>query len=454
MNENKDLFEKTPVPRALATLAIPTIISQLITMIYNLADTFFIGMTDDPYKVAASSLVAILFFIMNSFANLFGVGGGSQLSRLLGVGRDEEAKRVCAFSFYGTLAIAILYSIASWILATPLLTALGASVNTMDYCQSYMFWVVVVGGVPATLGMAMSHLLRSAGYAKQASLGLGLGGVLNILLDPLFMFVILPPGNEVTGAAIATMLSNVVALVYFAVCFCRLRKRSVLSASLRSAKPDSESIRATFAVGLPSALSSLLACLSNGIKNSLAAGFGDIPLAAVGIVVKIDMLPLNVGMGLCQGMMPLVAYNYASGNYKRMKAFTRATQLAGMAVAGICIVAFQLFTKGIISLFIGDAATISYGTDFLRIACLATPFIFMNFQQTFCLQAMNKGKESLLLSICRQGVVFIPTLYIMRYFGGLYGVVWAQVISDAITCVVAMVIYARVCKKLPKEITA
>ena len=232
-NTKTELFETMPVGRALLTMAIPTIVSQLITMIYNLADTLFIGMSEDPYKVAASSVVSVLFFMLTSLANLFGVGGGSLLSRLLGEKRDGEARNVSSFSFYGSLAIAAVYSFVCLLFTEPLARLLGASDNTVAYATSYLFWVVVIGGIPATLGLTMSHLLRSAGYSKESGFGLALGGVMNIILDPIFMFVVLPAGNEVTGAALATMFSNIISLAYFMLVYYKLRGRSVLTISPR-----------------------------------------------------------------------------------------------------------------------------------------------------------------------------------------------------------------------------
>lgn len=443
-NDKIELFERMPVGRALLTMAVPTIVSQLITMIYNLADTFFIGMSNDPYKVAAASVVGVLFFMLNSLANLFGVGGGSLLSRLLGEKREQDAKRVGAFSIYGALAIAAVYSLVCMLFTEPLARLLGASDNTIDYASSYLFWVVVIGGIPSTLGLTMSHLLRSAGYSRESGTGLAIGGISNIILDPLFMFVILPEGNEVTGAAIATMLSNVISLCYFLIIYYRLRGKTVLSLSWKHAHPEKALIRAIFSIGLPSALTALLANLTSIIKNNLTAGYGDIELAAYGIVMKADMIPLNIGMGLCQGMMPLVAYNYASKNYPRMKSFTRAAQLAGVVTACVFIAVFELFAPQIIWLFIRDEATIAYGTDFLRIACLATPFMISNFQKIYCLQAMGKGKESLLLGVLRQGLFAIPILLVMNHFVGLYGVVATQLISDGITFIVSTLLYRRV----------
>ena len=448
------LFATVPVGRALLTMAIPTIVSQVITLIYNLADTFFIGMTNDPYKVAAASVVSILFFILTALSNLFGVGGGSLMSRLMGAKQTEDAKRVGVFSIYGSLVLAIFYSVACFVFTEPFARLLGASDNTIGYASGYLFWVVVVGGIPSTVGMTMSFLLRSVGYSKEAGFGLAMGGVANIILDPIFMFVILPKGNEVTGAAIATLLSNVLSLVYFLFVYYRLRGKSLLSLSPKYLRLEKGLIVQVFAIGLPSALTSTLAYVASIIKNNLTSGYGDIELAAYGIVTKLDILPLNIGMGLCQGMMPLVAYNYAAKNYPRMRSFTRAAQIAGMVVAGVCIVVFEVFAPQIIWLFIEDEATVSYGTTFLRIACLATPFMISNFQKIYCLQAMGKGTESLVLGVLRQGVLAIPTIFIMNRILQLYGVVSAQLISDAITFVIATLLYRHVYHKLQTETAA
>lgn len=452
MSENRELFESLSVPRALATLAIPTIISQLITMIYNLADTYFIGMTGDPYKVAAASLAFVLFFLVNALSNLFGIGGGSLISRMLGRNDDSSARNVCAFSFYGTIVVSLIYSTCCLVFMEPLLRLLGASDNTLGYASSYTLWVIVVGGVPSTLSVTMAHLLRSEGYARQASVGLGMGGVLNMLLDPLFMFVIMPAGQEVTGAAIATMISNVCALIYFAVIFYRLRAHTVLSVSPRLALRGARYTGAVFAVGFPSALGSFLSCLSNITVNNLASGYGDIPVAAMGIVKKIDMLPMNVGMGLCQGMMPLVAYNYAARNIKRMRSVISCARICGMGFAALCIVAFELFADGLVRLFINEAETLALGTNFLRICCLATPFMISNFQMSYTFQAMGQGPQSLLLSSCRQGIINIPLLFIMNAIFGLYGVIWTQLLADGITLVISFVMYRKLIRRIQQQL--
>lgn len=443
MDKKREVFETMPVPKALATLAIPTIISQLITMIYNMADTIFIGMTDDPFKVAATSASFVLVFAMSSIANLFGVGGGSLISRLMGQKKDKDAANVASFSFWTALGVSAVYSLLLFIFMEPVLTFLGITENTMSYAKDYAFYVVVLGAIPANLSMTMSHLLRSEGYATHASGGLAAGGIINIILDPIFMFVILEPGQEVAGAAIATLISNCAVLVYFIIIYFVIRKRSIISLSPKKYITKKHYVSQIFAIGFPAALGSLLACLSNMTINKLIAGYGEIPLAAIGIVKKIDMLPMNVGMGLCQGMVPLIAYNYASGDYKRMKAFATTARAVGMGFAAVCIIVFQIFAKSIVNIFIGDLATVEYGISFLRICCLAVPLMIFNFQMSFTFQAMGMGKQSLILSSMRQGLVNIPLLFIMNHFFGLYGVVWTQLIADTITASISYFVYKK-----------
>lgn len=442
LKSNKtEIFEKMPVLKALLIMGIPTIISQLITMIYNLADTMFIGKTDDPNKVAAITIVSVSFFILNSFGNLFGVGGSSLLSRLLGEKDVEEARKVGTFSFYSSLVLGLVYSLVWLIFLDPLVSLLGSTPNTHEYAKSYLFWVVVLGGVPSTLGLTLSHLIRGTGYSKESGIGLAIGGILNIILDPLFMFVILPPGNEVMGAGIATFISNVATFIYYLFVINRLKHKTVLSLNIKYCKPRSQSIKLVLATGLPSCIVSLLANTTNIVKNNLISDLGDIETAAFGITQKADMIPLNIAMGICQGMMPLVAYNYASKDYKRMKSFINTSQVIALFISFIFIVTCELFAPNIICLFINEEQTVELGTKFIRIACLTTPFIAINIQKMYALQSMGKGKQALILGIIRQGVLAIPALITLTHFFGAYGIISAPLISDGLTFFVTLIVY-------------
>ena len=218
----KELFETAPVPRAVATLAIPTIISQVVTMIYNLADTFFIGQIGNPYMVAAVSLVSFWFNLLTALGNLFGLGGSSLISRLLGAKQEKDIKYVSAFSIWGGAAVTLLFSIGTYLARRPLLTFLGASPDTYGFAESYLFWVVVLGGVPTMVSLTLGHLLRSEGHARPASAGMMFGGILNVVLDPVLIFGF---DMGVAGAAIATAFSNAASVVFFVIQYIRLGKK-------------------------------------------------------------------------------------------------------------------------------------------------------------------------------------------------------------------------------------
>lgn len=445
-NENeqtKEIFETEPIASALAKMAVPTIVSQLITLIYNIADTWFIGQTNNPYMVAASSLVLTVFLMTTAIANLFGTGGGSLVVRLLGSNDEKEAEKAASLSVVMAAGASLAFSILCFFFMNPLLRLLGASENTIGFARQYLLFVVVIGGLPTVLANTMSAMVRNIGYSKEAGFGLGMGGILNVILDPLFMFVIFPDGYQVAGAAVATMLSNVITLIYFILVYKKLQGSTVLSLPRRIETIRRESFDSLFSVGIPAAMSLLLFDLTNIVINRLASGHGDIELAAIGIVLKVERLPLNIGIGICLGMTPLVAYNYASGNHKRMKDFFAAARLSGLVVSILCVIFYRIFAPYIMNAFISDADTVRFGTAFLESRCFATPFMFLSFHIVHFMQAVNRGKVAFELAIIRQIFLNIPLLFLMDFLFGMSGIVWTQLIADAINTIISYIIYNR-----------
>lgn len=439
----KEIFETKPIPAALAKMAIPTIVSQLITLIYNIADTWFIGQTNNPYMVAASSLVLTIFLMTAALANLFGVGGGNLVVRLLGGKDEEEAKKAASLSLVMAAGVSLTFSVLCFLFMDPLLRLLGASDYTIGYAKQYLTFVVAIGAVPTVLANTMSAMVRNIGHSKEAGFGLGMGGVLNVILDPIFMFVIFPDGYQVAGAAVATMLSNVITLLYFILTYQKLKGETVLSLPRRVEKIRKDSLGSLFSVGIPAAMSLLLFDLTTMVINRLAAGHGDTQLAAIGIVLKVERLPLNIGIGICLGMTPLVAYNYASKNHKRMKEFFSAARFAGLVISVMCVVFYRFCAPYIVRAFISDADTVRYGTEFLQSRCFATPFMFLSFHMVHFMQAVNRGKVSFQLAVIRQICLNIPILILLNHFFGMSGIVWTQLIADAINVVVSYIIYGR-----------
>ncbi len=437
----EELFQSLPVPAALRKMIVPAIISQLIVLIYNMADTFFVGQTNNPYMVAGTSLMLPVFNITLCLAGLAGIGGGSLISRLLGQGREDEARKVSAFSLYLGLAISALFALGIGLFMEPVLTLLGAGDNTYAYARQYALCVIVIGGIPTVLSNVLSNLIRSVGRSREASAGIILGGLLNIALDPLFMFVLLPRGQEVLGAGIATCLSNCVALLYFLIIMARLGRGSVLTFSAQVGLPERSSISAVFGVGVPSAIATFLFDLDYVILDKLMVAYDDLALAAIGIVLKVERFPLNAGIGICQGMMPLVAYNYAAGNKKRMQHTISLALWLGLAIAAVSIALYELFAVEFSHLFMKDPQTLALASQFLRIRVLATPLMFLSFFTVHLFQAFGKGRTALFLGVTRWLAFNIPMLFLLNALFGMFGLVWSQVAADSLTVLLSAFVY-------------
>ena len=446
-NDKTEIFERMSVPRALAVMAIPTVISQIIALIYNIADTWFIGLTDNPYMVAATSLVGTVYLLTAGVANLFGVGGGNLVVRLMGSKDPEEARKVASLSFVMAAGSALLFSFLCLLFMNPLLRLLGASDMTIGYARQYLLCVVILGGLPTVLSSTMSAMLRNVGCSKEAGFGIGLGGVLNIVLDPIFMFILLPDGWEVLGAALATMLSNIIAFCYFICIYRRVSAEGLLGIPKRIEKIRRESMASIFSVGVPAAMGLVLYDLTNMVINRLSSAHGDLELSAIGIVLKVERLPQNVCIGICLGMMPLVAYNYAAKNRERMMAVFRAARVAGCAVCLASLVLYRTFAPQIINLFISEPSTVAFGTEYLKIRSFAAIFMFLSFHVVHFMQAVNRGKTSLGLAVIRQLCLKIPILILLDHLFGMTGVVWTQTVADTINVLISYLIFQSIRKR-------
>ncbi len=450
--DKNELFANVPVGKALFTLAVPTIISQLISLVYNMVDAFYIGRTGNSFMMAATTITLPVLLLNISFGNLFGIGGGSQVARKLGAGDPQSARKVSAFSFYGAIATGLAYSILVWIFLDPLLRFLGASDNTLRYAHSYGMIVVVIGTLPLLTQMVLSHLLRNSGYSTQASMGLSIGGILNMILDPIFMFVLLPKGMEVTGAAVATALSNTVGCIYLLIAYHRSSMEAPLSLDPAEARSIAKSdIGEVFSVGVPSAILTGLFDVANVCANMIAASHSDLVVAGMGIVMKIDRLPNAVNIGICQGMLPIVAFNYTSGNHVRMKAAISTARKAGLLISVICITVFEIFASPLSRMFLsttaGDAATalatVAYASSFLRVRCLASPFQFINYSSSYCMQALGDGKSTMLHAFIRELVFYIPLMFLLDRILGEIGLAAALPVGEALGAMLALFLLQR-----------
>ena len=444
--EKRTIFESMPIPRAVATMAIPTILSQIVTMIYNLADTFFIGQLQDPYMVAAISVVGPWFHLLTAFGNLLGLGGSSLISRKLGAGQHSEVKWISSFALYGSAIIGIAFSLLTALCMTPLLFFLGASENTFAFAQNYTFWVVCLGTIPTLLGLTLAHLLRSEGHAKKSSFGMMFGGILNMVLDPIFIFAL---DLGVTGAALATMLSNAASCVYFILTFRRLRQESVMSFH-----PRHFSLRymgEVFSVGLTSFLNAIMASAAGMVIVRLSANYSDVAVAAYGIVKKLDHFPLKTSLGLCQGIMPIIGYNYGAKNYKRMNETLAFSWKLSFLFCGACVLFFQLFADPILYCFIPEPETAALGATLLRLASISVPLHAINVLFSYTIQGMGLGKKSSRLAFARHGIFNIPLMFLLDHFFGLYGMICARAVSELLILPLFAGTYFKAAKAIPKD---
>ena len=446
--EKSSLFSDAPVRKAVLTLAIPTVISQLITVVYNMADTFFIGQLNDPLQVAAATLAMPCFMFLTVFANLFGLGGFSLISRCLGTDDKEKARHTAAFCIWTGIAVAFLYGIAILLLEPVLSPILGAKAETWEYLRQYVFWTIGIGAVPTVMNAEFAHLIRSEGYSRQAGFGVALGGILNIALDPLFIFVF---RLHIAGAAIATMLSNVIAMLYFVGFLLRIRKKSVITLNPKLYSVRYKIPAEVITVGLPGFVMTMMSTISNTALNHMAAGYSNTAIAGMGIAKKIDLLAYAIAQGMTQGTLPLIGYNYSSGNFGRMKAAIKTAFAYSLIVAVCGTVLLYFFAAPIAGSFISDGETVRYGQHFLKIICLACPTTAVNFMCITVFQAIGKKVQPLFLSLLRKGSLDIVFMLLLNKRMGVSGIAWATPFADWLAFVISMALIVPCLKKLGKE---
>ena len=441
------IFEDAPIPKVVMTMSIPTILSSLVMVLYNLADTYFVGMLDNPIQNSAVTLAAPVLLAFNAVNNLFGVGSSSMMSRALG-GKDlDTVRRSSAFGFYCALLCAILFSAGFTALRVPVLALLGADADTARATGEYLFWTVTCGAAPAILNVVMAYLVRAEGATLHASIGSMSGCALNIVLDPIF---ILPWGLDMgaAGAGLATFLSNCAACLYFFILLAFRRGRTCVCLRPAMARPRREIVKGVFGVGVPAAIQNLLNVTGMTVLNNFTAPAGPDAIAAMGISYKISMIPMYIAMGLSQGLMPLVSYNYGSGNYRRMKKAILFAEKVALCFMVAVTAGYFFGADALVRLFMKNEAVVAYGSVFLRCMCLAQPFLCLDFLAVGVFQACGMGSKALLFAVLRKIVLEIPALFIWNMVWPLYGLACAQATAEVVLATAAVVVLAQIFRRL------
>lgn len=461
MKDNTKIFAEYKVPRAVAAMALPSMMGMLINIIYNLADTFFVGQTGDSNQVAAVSVSMPLFFFFLAIGNLFGIGGCAFISRSLGEGKKDKVKTISSFCIYGALVLGIFIGILFFFFREPLLYLVGASDNTIGFAQDYLKWVAV--GAPfSVLSITVCNLVRGEGAAKISMVGSVLGQIVNVILDPIFILgsgdklfgITLPFGLDmgVAGAAIATVLGNVFSVVFFLVYF--LRGKSILSITPKRFSMKNGIAKGVINVGLPASLNNLLMSISNIIVNIVLVSYGDNAVAAMGVAMKANMLVIMLQIGLAQGVQPLIGYCYGAKNYTRMKKCMGFSIVCNIVIGTVMMLFYLVFRENVISMFIDDAEVVSLGVKMLTAIMSPGPVIGIMFVLNFAFQGMGKGIQSFILSVGRQGLVYIPLLFILNKLVGLDGIIWAQAAADFVCVIMSIIMFIFVMKGINKKSSA
>ena len=448
--QKTELFESMPIPRAVMKLAIPTVLSSLVMVLYNLADTYFVGMLNNAVENAAVTLAAPLLLAFNAVNNLFGVGSSSMMSRSLGKKDYETVYRSAAFGFYCSIFAGLLFSIAYTVFQVPLLNLLGATEETLGATIGYARWTVTFGAVPAILNVVLAYLVRAEGAAMHASIGTMSGCFLNILLDPIF---ILPWGLNMgaEGAGLATFLSNCVACLYFFVLLYVKRGRTYVCVSPKMFSFKRHIVVGVCAVGIPASIQNLLNVTGMSVLNNFTSAFGSNAVAAMGIAQKINSVTVQIALGLSQGIMPLISYNYASGNIKRMKKTFFFTARIALVFLVLMEIAYYAGARTWVGLFMQDQQIVDYGARFLQGFCLGMPFLAIDFLAVGVFQACGLGKNAFLFAILRKVVLEIPALFILNALFPLYGLAYAQFAAELVLAIAAVIVLARLFRRLERR---
>lgn len=442
--KREKIFSSYPIPKAVAALALPCVLSNIVNVIYNMADTYFVSLMEDTNATAAVSITMPVFLFFVAFGNIFGVGGSAYISRSLGAGKREKVKQISSFCVFSSIGAGVLLLALILIFINPLVSGLGASAGAVsEYSKDYLKYIAL-GGPLIVTSITASNLIRGEGAAKESMIGMMIGTVTNIILDPV-MILIFDMG--VGGAAIATVIGNLASVVYYA--FYLIRGNSILSCNPKRFYAGDRIAANVIPIGVPAAINNILMSLSNIILNNLMKDYGEAAVAALGIAMKVNMLIVFVQMGMGMGIQPLIGYSFGAKNIKRLKGTIKFTILCTVIFGTILSVLYFIFTSSIINLFNGenDPLVTEYGVKILRALIITGPFIGIMFAFNFAFQGMGKPVPSLVLSLGRQGLIFLPVVIIMNRIFAFDGIIYAQPAADLICVVLSAIMFAVIVSK-------
>ncbi|MGN0313555.1 MAG: MATE family efflux transporter [Fusicatenibacter sp.] len=443
--ESMEVFRNAPVGRAVLQNTVPAMAAMLMVLIYNLADTFFIGQTHDAFQVAAVSLATPVFLIFMAVGTIFGIGGTSVISRAMGEGKEDYAKKVCSFCMWSCVAVGIAMSVAFLLFMDPILKVMGASSDTWEPSKTYLT-IVSLSGPFVLISNCYSNVIRAEGKSGKAMMGQLIGNLLNVVLDPI---MILGLGWNIAGAAIATVIGNVIGACYYLTYF--LQGKSSLSIHPRDFSMKNRVCKGVLTIGIPASLGSLLMSISQIVVNSQMASFGDMAVAGIGVAMKVTMITGMICIGFGQGVQPLLGFCVGARLWERFKKIMRFSLVFSFALSTVMTVICYLFTNQIVSVFLTDSVAFDYAVEFTQIL-LTTSFLFGVFYVlSNALQAMGAASAALIINLSRQGIIYIPAVFLLKYLIGVSGLAWAQPVADLLSTILVIFLYRKTVKHMEKS---
>lgn len=433
----QELFARAPIPRAYFKMALPVVLSMLVSLVYNMVDTWFIAQTQNTALVAGVSLCAPMFTLMVAMGDIFGLGGSSLISRLLGQGEEKRVRHVSAFCSYGAIVWGVLVGALMLIFRQPILHLLGASSDTMDSAMAYYSYLAL--GAPVIIfTLVPSNILRTEGMAVASMVGSITGTVVNIILDPIFIFGL---NMGAGGAALATVLSNVVSAVLLIVLL--VTKSQRLSVRPGDCSVQGTELREILVIGVPASITNLMQSFAMALTNRFLLPYGTENVAALGIALKVNMIVILIMVGFAFGAQPLLGYNYGANNRERLRDILKFDVLVQLVFSVVMTVVFLISAPQIIRIFMSDGGVIQAGSRILRCMVITMPLMGIILVCTTLFQAAGKAMPAFLLSISRQGVALLICMVVLSAVFGFYGVILAQAAADVVSVILALVLLKR-----------
>ena len=443
-----EIFETMPIYKAIIALAIPNIINQLANVVYNLADTFFVGKLNNSSMVAALSLTAMVILVLTAFSNLFSIGSCAVIARSLGEKNKKKAEDIATMAPIMAAAVGVIITILVILFRKQIALYSGANETSLEYTMQYQFWVVGMNAVPILCSTTLGAGLRGRGYAKYEMYGITLGNILNVILDPIFIFAF---GMGVRGAAIATFISTFISLVFFIFISSRMQKREHLYTPLKEFKFDFSYAWQIMTTGFPAFLNSFLASIVHTRLMNAVKGYSDAAIAAMGIARKIEHTFGQAVIGLNHGIIPLISYNYGNKNLGRLKEVRNKSAALGLIWGLICAVIVFPLARQIITIFINDEATIAYGIGVVRMYAFLPLGMSYNNNVRTTLQALGKKKTASIYTIGRLAVLYLPMMYLLTHFFGFYGTAFTPISIDIVSDIVGFFLMRRIFRQIQDE---